>query len=76
MGKKVEVNLDTIITISAIYILLIGIVVFQRFQYSELFEEHISLQWTAQDAEFNVRILKKRLEKCTYKLEARNELIK
>lgn len=63
--KKVELHVDALAVIVLVFAASFGFNLYQRYQYSSLLQEHTQLQWKAQDTEFNWKIAKGRLEKCT-----------
>ena len=64
MKKQFTLNLDALLAISIIFLLAFGFIGYQRYQYSNLLEEHVQLQWNTQDLEINVKLLKAQLDQC------------
>jgi type II secretory pathway component PulK len=64
MKKFYKLNLDTLIVIAVVFIIAFGFIAYQRSQYLDLLEEHVQLQWQAQDLEINVNYLRIRLAQC------------
>lgn len=63
--KKVELHVDALAVVVLVFAASFGFNLYQRYQYSSLLQEHTQLQWKAQDMDFNLRMSKARLEKCT-----------
>jgi hypothetical protein len=64
MKKHFTLNLDALLVITIIVLLTFGFIIYQRNQYSDLLEEHVQLQWLAQDMEINIKSLKAKLKQC------------
>jgi hypothetical protein len=64
MKKQFTFNLDALIVVSIIFFVAISFIGYQRYQYSDLLEENVQLQWKAQDLEINVNYLKAKLAQC------------
>jgi hypothetical protein len=64
MKKHFTLNLDALLVITIIFLLAFGFIIYQRNQYSDLLEEHVQLQWLAQDMEVNTNSLKAKLKQC------------
>jgi len=64
MKKSFTLHLDALLVITLVFLLTFGFIGYQRSQYTALLEEHIQLQWQAQDLEINVNYLKGKLEQC------------
>jgi hypothetical protein len=62
--KKVELHVDAIAVIVLVFVASFGFNLYQRYQYSDLMEEHVELQWRAQDTEINWKYVKGLLEIC------------
>lgn len=67
MKKQFTINLDALLAITIVIILAFGFMGYQRKQYVGLLEEHVQLQWSAQDVEVNVHYLKEKLRQCNGK---------
>ena len=64
MKKQYTLHLDALLVITAVYLLAFGFIAYQRYQYADLLEEHVQLQWKAQDMEVNVHYLSGMLQRC------------
>lgn len=64
MKKIFTLNFDALLVIAVVFLLAFGFIAYQRSQYSDLLEEHVQLQWQAQDLEINVNYLRIKLEQC------------
>jgi hypothetical protein len=64
MKKHFTLNLDALLVITIIFLLAFSFIIYQRNQYSDLLEEHVQLQWLAQDMEINTILLKAKLKQC------------
>jgi cell division protein FtsL len=65
MKKSYSLNLDALIVIIIVFLLALAFIGYQRYQYSDLLEEHVQLGWKAQDLEINANYLKLKLEQCS-----------
>jgi Na+/H+ antiporter NhaB len=73
MKKKFTVNLDALIVIAIVLLMAVGFIAYQRGQYTDLLEEHVQLQWQAQDSEINVKYLKVKLQQCREQGQSRSD---
>ena len=52
--KKFELHLDALIAIVVVFALIIGFLLFQRYQYSDLLQENIDLAWENANLQVNL----------------------
>lgn len=64
MKKQFALNLDALLVIASVFLIAVGFINYQRNQYSDLLDEHVQLQWLAQDMEVNAIYLKGKLKQC------------
>jgi heme/copper-type cytochrome/quinol oxidase subunit 3 len=64
MKKQFTLNLDALVVITLVFLLAISFIGYQRYQYNDLLQEHVQLQWGTQDMEINLDIAKAKLERC------------
>jgi hypothetical protein len=62
--KKIGLNLDAFIAIIVVFLLSFGFNLYQRFQYSDLMQEHLDTKWKALTMELNWQYAKGMLEQC------------
>lgn len=65
MATKIGLHTDAIAVIVLVFMLSLGMNLFQRYQYSDLLKEHADLQWQLQDVQINLSLTKHQLEKCS-----------
>ncbi len=63
MKKSFTLHIDAAVVLVLIFVLAFAAIVYQRWQYNNLLDEHIQLQWKAQDADVNVHYLRGMLKK-------------
>ena len=64
MKKQFTLNLDALLLIAFIFLLAAGFINYQRSQYTDLLEEHVQLQWRAQNLDVNVVYFRTKFERC------------
>ncbi len=64
MAKKVQLHIDAIAAIVLVFLVSFGFNLYQRHQYSSLLQEHVDVQWKAQNMEVNWNYAKGLLEEC------------
>ena len=67
MRKKITLNLDAAIVIILVFIVSFGFNLYQRYQYSQVFQENMDLRWDNQNMKINwdqFKDTKTALEKC------------
>lgn len=64
MAKRIVLHIDALIVIVLIIVASFGFNLYQRYQYSDLLQEHVDTQWQAQDMEVNWNYAKGLLENC------------
>jgi hypothetical protein len=62
--KKLELHMDALITIIIVFVLVIFFLIFQRYQYSQLTQENVDLQWENSQLEVNLALQTAQLDRC------------
>lgn len=62
--KKFSIHFDALVVLFLVFMTSLGFNLFQRYQYSDLLQEHIRLQIDAQVTDFNLGFMKVDLKKC------------
>ena len=62
--KKFSLHIDALAVLFLVFLTSLGFNIFQRYQYSDLLQEHIKLQINAQVTDFSLSFMKVDLEKC------------
>ena len=62
--KKLALHTDALVVIVIIFITSLGFNIYQRYQYSDLLEEHIGLQFQVLTLELGTTMKDARLKKC------------
>ena len=62
--KKIGLHIDAVAVITILFILSFSFNFFQRYQYSDLLEEHSSLQFKHMGTEFSLSTKELLLKKC------------
>ena len=65
--KKIELHLDALITIIVVFILAISFILFQRYQYSDVLQENIDLNWEHENLKVNYDFQSGLLAACSNK---------
>jgi len=64
MKKQFTLNLDALVAIVIVFAMACSFMFYQRYQYADLLEEHVQLQWEVQDIKINVNYCGAMLAQC------------
>ncbi len=73
--KKIELHIDALITIIIVFVLAIGFLLFQRYQYSDVLQENIDLTWDNEKLKVDLVYKASLLEKCNNEKESEKEIM-
>ncbi len=62
--KKIELHIDALAAVIILIAASLGFNFYQRYQYLDLLQEHISLQWRSLTTEFNLSSREASLKEC------------
>lgn len=62
--KQVTINLDAIAVITVVFMISVGLNLWQRHQFNDLLAEHVDSQWEAQDVKANLVYARRLLKEC------------
>jgi heme/copper-type cytochrome/quinol oxidase subunit 2 len=64
--KKIELHMDALITMVAVFVIAISFLVYQRYQYSTLLQENLDLLWENSSLEANLVLKTAQFDKSIY----------
>lgn len=70
MARKVYLHLDAVFVVALVFTGSFAFNLYQRYQYTDLLQEHTDIQWQAQKMEINWRYAKGLLDNCKKVSEA------
>jgi len=62
--KKFELHLDALITIFVVFVLAIGFLLFQRYQYADVLQKNIDITWDNETLKVDLVLKTNLLDKC------------
>ena len=62
--KKFELHLDALITIVAVFALVVAFLLYQRYQYSDLLQENVDLAWENANLQVNLDYKTAQFDEC------------
>ena len=65
--KKFEFHLDALITVVVVFVLAISFILYQRHQFSEVFQENIDLVWENETLKVDLELKSRTLDRCENK---------
>ena len=66
--KKFEFHLDALITVIVVFVLAISFILYQRHQFSEVFQENIDLVWEVETLKVDLELKSRWLDRCENKV--------
>jgi len=72
--KKIELHLDALITIIVVFVLAIGFMLYQRYQYSVVLQENIDLTWDNEKLKVDLILETSLLDKCKNEKNSEKEI--
>ena len=72
--KKFELHLDALITIIIVFVLAVGFILYQRYQYSVVLQENIDLTWENEKLKVDLIVEKSLLDKCKNEKNSEKEI--
>ena len=66
--KKFEFHLDALITVIVVFVLAISFILYQRHQFSEVFQENIDLVWEVETLKVDLELKSRWLDRCENKI--------
>ena len=72
--KKIELHLDALITIIVVFVLAIGFMLYQRYQYSVVLQENIDLTWDNEKLKVDLILETSLLDKCKNEKKPEKEI--
>jgi hypothetical protein len=66
--KKFEFHLDALITVIVVFALAISFILYQRHQFSEVFQENIDLVWEVETLKVDLELKSRWLDRCENKI--------
>jgi len=73
--KKIELHLDALITIVVVFVLAIGFLLFQRYQYADVLQKNIDLTWDNEKLKVDLILKTNFLDKCKNQKKSEKEII-
>jgi len=73
--KKFEFHLDALITVIVAFILAIIFILYQRHQFSEVFQKNIDLTWDNETLKVDIELKSRMLASCENKKQAAEDII-
>ena len=67
--KKIELHMDALIAIAVVFVLFGVFLLYQRYQYNDLLQENVDLQWENSSLEANLVLLTAQIDKCKSSME-------
>ena len=64
MARKLHIHLDAAIVLVLVLTASFGFNLYQRYQYSQLLQAHVDLEWDAQNTTINLGYVTHSLEQC------------
>ena len=74
--KKFELHLDALITIIIVFVLAVGFILYQRYQYSVVLQENIDLTWDNEKLKADLIFNTNLLDKCKNEKKSEKEIKK
>ena len=71
--KKIEIHMDALIAIVVVFALLAAFLIYQRYQYNDLLQENVDLQWENSSLEANLVLMTTQIDKCKSSAESLEE---
>ena len=65
--KKIGLHMDALVVIVVLFVGSFGFNVYQRYQYMDLLQAHIDLQWSSMTTGFSLSMSEVSLRKCEAK---------
>ena len=62
--KKFEFHLDALITVIVVFVLAISFILYQRHQFSEVFQENVDLVWENETLKVDLELKSRQLDAC------------
>ena len=72
--KKIELHLDALITIVVVFVLAIGFLLFQRYQYADVLQKNIDLTWDNETLKVDLVLKTSLLDKCKNEKKPEKEI--
>ncbi len=72
--KKFEFHLDALITVVVVFVLAISFILYQRHQFSVVFQENIDLVWENETLKVDLELKSRMLERCENKKQAESDI--
>jgi len=72
--KKFELHLDALITIAVVFVLAIGFLLFQRYQYADVLQKNIDLTWDNETLKVDLVLKTNLLDKCNNLKKSEKEI--
>jgi len=72
--KKFELHFDALFTIIIVFVLAVGFILYQRYQYSVVLQENIDLTWENEKLKVDLIVEKSLLDKCKNEKNSEKEI--
>jgi hypothetical protein len=73
--KKFEFHLDALITVIVVFVLAISFILYQRHQFSIVFQENIDLTWEIETLKVDFELKSRMLERCENGKKSAEEIL-
>lgn len=64
MARKIAFHLDALVVVVLIFVVSFGFNLYQRYQYEDLLQKYVDIEWEKQNIAINLQEAKKRPENC------------